>query len=350
MRAAPEGRKHSNKKYIKKIRNKVEKYFRVHSFLFNKYSFNKFKINNKLFLVKQMLKQDDILSITNTSKKDNAKPWYKILFWKVFALEKKHLPLVIVSIGHYTYSKRRTPDSCRNNAVNNMLSKKYGLKIEYLDNNKWSTLKLSNREQKLKSLKIQSFQHSYDENLGDKDFSKCNANHEMQCQAHKSPLGSLSKMEQKNIISQQLPNEKVDIKYNFFNGTNALKAICVPLISATPTSSSGSSAKFSQKYNKRSPFSVPQLTFPKRARSKSNVNILQAGQSFTILLPQQLRMSENRAIKSQLRESIRIKFHERRPALLFFHPNRKTRAPEDGELEEYPSNYLREKIQYDPFK
>lgn len=362
MRAAPKGRTHSSKKYIKRFKSKVEQGFRLHSVLFNKYSFKKFKINNKLYLVKQQLKKNNILSITNTVEKSQVKPWYKIFFWKVFAVKKKNLPLVIVSIGHYTYSKKRKQESCKNNAVNNILSEKYGLKMEYLGKNKWSTLRLSNREQKLKSLKIQPFQQSYEESAGVNGFSNCKNAGEQKahCQSFRSSFGSLSRMEKKNIISQQLDDEKIDVIYNFFYGTSALKAVCIPFIAATPTDTTTSSNEFpqrcnksssnepSQTYNKSSPFAVA----ASKSKSKTNVDIVQVGSSFTILLPQQrnLNRPENRVIKSQLRKSLRMKAHESRHASHFFQPSRKKKAPKDAELEAYPSNYLRRNPQYDPFK
>ncbi|OBA28127.1 hypothetical protein HANVADRAFT_1208 [Hanseniaspora valbyensis NRRL Y-1626] len=316
MRSAPKGRRYSNRKNIKRYRNKIKKYLSWYTFLINKYNLKKFTFSNKFYEFKQNFRRNDLLSKTNKLNQLNEKtPWYKILFYKIFKVKKKDLPLVIVSISHFTYSQRnntKIEEGKGNDVLNSFVSKKTELKIEYVNKNKWNTLMLSNREQKIKKINSQQYQDACNKgNLID-TFLNTSENENFKTD-NPQTFKSLNQIEQKHILSQKIPTSKLDVKYNFYYGTNALKTICIPLISATPTTSLTSSSNNSQNIsNNNSPTRPPAIITNSNTSSTDSINFLEINNKLSIRLPKDvyLKTPEEQIFNTHLRKKIRLKFHD----------------------------------------
>ena len=318
MRSAPKGRRYSNRKNIKRYRNKIKKYLSWHIFLINKYNLKKFTFSNRFYEFKQNFRKNDLLSKTNKLNQLNEKtPWYKILFYKIFKVKKKDLPLVIVSISHYTYSQRnnkKIEEEKGNDIIKSFNSKKTELKIEYVNKNKWNILMISNREQKIKKINSQQYQDACNKgNLIDTFLNTSETENEKFKTDNPQTFKSLNQIEQKHILSQKIPTSKLDVKYNFYYGTNALKTICIPLISATPTTISTSLSNNSQNIlGNNSPTTAPAIITNSNTSSTDSINFLEINNKLSIRLPRDvyLKTPEEQIFNTHLRKKLRLKFHD----------------------------------------
>ncbi|KAL6933349.1 hypothetical protein ACO0R3_002453 [Hanseniaspora guilliermondii] len=209
MRNAPKGRTHSKRKVAKKYLNNIKKYFRWHQAFANRYNITKIKWFNTTVSFKP---QTQDINIINNQNKIKQKNWFTRFISNIFSVKKKNQPLVIIGIKHY------------NNNKNNLSS----IKIQYLKKNHWNTVFVSNRTHKLTTIDSQRFTKKINSNA-QKSISKGELGNHFE---------TLNQIEKAQALTSILPDTKLDIKYDYYYGTNALKTICIPLISASTDSSS----------------------------------------------------------------------------------------------------------------
>ena len=210
MRAAPIGRRHSKRKQAKRYLQKITRYFTWHQAFVNRYNITKFKWFNTSVTFKHNKSTVDAFntSVVNDDKQQN---WFKRLINKIINVDKKHQPLVIVGIKHYnkkTYSQ--------------------SVKIQYLKKNHWNTVMISNRTNKLKTIDSHNFTEKYNSIIQSKNVENKYIDH----------FNTLNQIEKTQALRSILPDKNLDIKYDYYYGTNALKTICIPLISGSTESTS----------------------------------------------------------------------------------------------------------------
>lgn len=207
MRTAPKGRTYSKRKKAKRYLNNITKYFKWHQVFANKYNITKFKWFNTTMSFKQ---NNPDININNPKVKH--KNWFSRFISNLFSVKKKDQPLVIIGIKHFN-PNRRTDST---------------IKIQYLKKNHWNTVFISNRTHKLATIDSQRFTKKINSNAQGNNTTKEVANY----------FETLNPIEKAQALSSILPDSKLDIKYDYYYGTNALKTICIPLISASTESSS----------------------------------------------------------------------------------------------------------------
>lgn len=206
MRTAPKGRTHSKRKTAKRYLNNIKKYFKWHHVFANKYNIAKLKWFNSTVSYKRINPE---VNFNNPTVKH--KNWFTRFISNLFSVKKKDQPLVIIGIKHY-----------------NNKSKDSSIKIQYLKKNHWNTVFVSNRTHKLATIDSQRFTKKMNSNAQSNITTKKFTNY----------FETLDPIEKAQALTNILPDSKLDIKYDYYYGTNALKTICIPLISASTESSS----------------------------------------------------------------------------------------------------------------
>lgn len=210
MRAAPTGRTHSKRKQAKRYLRKVTRYFKWHRAFVNRYNITKFKWLNTSVTFRHNRSNVNAFN-TAAVNDDKQENWFKRLINKFMNVKKKDQPLVIVGIKHYN-NKTYSPS----------------VKIQYLKKNHWNTVMISNRTNKLKTIESHNFTEKYNSIIQGKTVENDHVDH----------FNSLNQIEKSQALRSILPDKNLDIKYDYYYGTNALKTICIPLISGSTESTS----------------------------------------------------------------------------------------------------------------
>lgn len=207
MRTAPKGRTHSKRKKAKRYLNKIKKYFKWHQAFANKYNVAKIKWFNSTVSYKPHNIEKKIYN-----PKLKHKNWFSRFISNLFSVKKKNQPLVIIGIKHYHNNKNKSSS----------------IKVQYLKKNHWNTVYMSNRTHKLTTIDSQRFTKKINGN----------AQNNITIEESENYFETLNPVEKAQALTSILPDSKLDIKYDYYYGTNALKTICIPLISASTESSS----------------------------------------------------------------------------------------------------------------
>ena len=220
MRTAPTGRTHSKRKRANRYLSKITKYLKWHQLFVNKYNITKFRWFNNTVSFRLHRTSPDGFG-RNIDKDVHRVNWFKQIVDKIFTVRKKDQPLIIIGIKHFN-------TAANSSAVN----------MQYLKKNHWNSVFISNRTHKLKTLESQSLTNRYNSTVQSKNGNNCTDDH----------FNSLNPIEKAQILNGMLENKKFDIKYNYYYGTNALKTICIPIISgSTESTSSNEFLEFNKK-------------------------------------------------------------------------------------------------------
>ncbi|XBW35843.1 hypothetical protein QEN19_001415 [Hanseniaspora menglaensis] len=294
MKAAPKGRRHSKRKNLKRLSKQTKAIFKWPSIIFTHLNSRIFCFNNKLYDLHRLFGKND--NINKTTSEVNLKPerWYKKLFYKLFGLEKKKLPLVVVGIHHDNNFITSNPAVSSIKKDDNRY--RNGVKVEYYKKNKLNVLKLSKREHKFKRLTSKPYEDLFHE-------------HNFQPNAKSIKIENniaklLNQIEKKHIISKQLPSQKLDVHYNLFYGTNTLKAICLSEKSTSSKHTAISTGKLILLFNIGSEHHT--------SSSDSEPKILELNETSFIVLPNnsELYPQDCSNFKTTIRKHIKLKYDE----------------------------------------